>query len=341
MVKPFWSPRRFLLAAGASLLLIPVGVSVLWAYSAHRIPAQIAAWAERERQAGASVRWDALVVASFPLHLRVTLINATYGRSTRPPIYTVATPRLEGTAWIWDWGDWTLRAPEGAKVTVPPNEDRPVLDASAADVTGTVSVGRDGTSLALSATTLTSGPVQAARADVTVTLPRSPAASHLEPDGTLTIALAHLTLPADVPALGRTIDAVSARATLKGTIPAGPTPAALASWRDEGGTLEVELQRLVWGPLQAVANGTLALDQNLQPMGALNTTVIGPGAIPDALVASGSMRPNDGALAKLALGMLSKPGVNGTPEVTLPARVQNGNLYLGPARLMVMPRIAW
>jgi hypothetical protein len=53
------------------------------------------------------------------------------------------------------------------------------------------------------------------------------------------------------------------------------------------------------------------------------------------------MRASDGAFAKLALGMLSKPGADGTPEVTLPARVQNGNLYLGPARLMAMPRIAW
>jgi len=53
------------------------------------------------------------------------------------------------------------------------------------------------------------------------------------------------------------------------------------------------------------------------------------------------MRPNDGQLAKIALQLMSKPGANGTPEVTLPARVQNGSLYLGPARLLAMPKIAW
>jgi hypothetical protein len=340
MVKPSLSPRTLLLAAGV-LLPLPAAVSALWLYSAHRIPMEIDAWAERERQAGISVHWDALAVGGFPLRLQVSLLNATYGKSLRPPLYTVTTPRLIGTAWVWDWGDWSLSAPEGATLSVPASEDRLGIDASAALVTGTVSVGSGGTGIALTATTVTSGAVQAARAEARVTLPRAPATNHLDTDGTLALDVTGLTLPGDVPTLGRVIDTVSARATLKGIIPAGPTPLALAHWRDDGGTLDVELQRLAWGPLQATANGTLALDQNLQPMGALNTTVIGPGALVDAVVASGAMRASDGAFAKLALGMLSKPGADGTPEVTLPARVQNGNLYLGPARLMAMPRIAW
>lgn len=341
MVKPSLSPRTLLLAAAAVLLLLAGGVSALWIYSAHRLPSEIAAWAERERQAGATVHWDSLSVAGFPLRLQVSLVNATYGKSIRPPLYTVTTPRLDGTAWVWDWGGWTLNAPDGATLSVPANEDRLGMDASAAAVTGTVSVGSAGTAIALSATTVTSGAFQAARAEARVTLPRAAAASHLESDGTLALDVARLTLPGDVKTLGRVIDTVSARATLKGTIPAGPTQTALAHWRDDGGTLDVELSRLIWGPLQAVASGTVALDQNLQPMGALKTTVIGPGALIDAIVASGALRPNDGAFAKIALGLLSKPGANGTPEVTLPARVQNGNLYLGPARLMAMPRIAW
>ncbi len=224
---------------------------------------------------------------------------------------------------------------------MPASEDRLAIDAAAAGVSGRVSVGSSGTAIALTATTVTSGAVQALRVEARVTVPRLPATNHLDTDGTLALDVTGLTLPGAIPTLGRVVDTVSARATLKGMIPSGPTPLALAHWRDDGGTLDLELQHLVWGPLQAVANGTLALDQNLQPVGALNATVIGPGALVDAVVASGAMRPNDGAFAKIALGMLSKPGANGTPEVTLPARMQNGNLYLGPARLMAMPRIAW
>jgi len=341
MIKAPMSPRRLLLVLLALLVLAAGGVSALWLWSARRIPDEIAAWAARERQAGASVAWQGLSVSGFPLRLRVSLTEASYGRSAGAPIYAVTAPRLDGSAWVWNWGSWALRAPEGARLTLPASDLRPALDAAAADVTGAVSITRDGTNLALTASTVTGNGFQAARAETHLILPAAPAGNHLESDGTLALDVTQLSLPAEVPALGRVIEAVSARATLKGAIPAGPTPQALARWRDEGGTLQVQLTRLVWGPLQANADGTIALDAQLQPEGALNTTIVGPGAIPDAMVASGAMRPNDGQLAKIALQLMSKPGANGTPEVTLPARVQNGSLYLGPARLLAMPKIAW
>ncbi|HTZ79149.1 MAG TPA: DUF2125 domain-containing protein [Stellaceae bacterium] len=341
MVKTLPSSRRLLLVAVALLLLAGGGMSALWFWSAHRIPAEIAAWAQRERQAGASVNWQSLSVGGFPLRLRVSLAGVTYGRSAGPPLYTATAPRLDGSAWIWNWGRWTISAPEGAALAVPASDLRPALDARAADVTGAVTVSGDGTDLAFTATGVAGSGFEAATTAVHLVLPAAPAGNHLESDGTLAVDVLHLSLPAEVPALGRVIDEVSARATLKGVIPAGPTPEALARWRDDGGTLELQLTRLVWGPLQANADGTLALDQQLQPEGAMRATIVGPGAIPDAMVASGAMRPNDGQLAKIALGLMSKPGANGTPQVTLPARVQNGNLYLGPARLLAMPRIAW
>jgi len=91
MVKPSLSPRTLLLARRRPAAL-PAAVSALWLYSAHRIPMEIDAWAERERQAGISVHWDALAVGGFPLRLQVSLLNATYGKSLRPPLYTVTTP---------------------------------------------------------------------------------------------------------------------------------------------------------------------------------------------------------------------------------------------------------
>ena len=69
--------------------------------------------------------------------------------------------------------------------------------------------------------------------------------------------------------LGPRIASLEMDGALNGPVPVGRTLAEqAAAWRDGGGSLEVRHLALVWGPLDLTASATLALDDQLQPMGA-------------------------------------------------------------------------
>jgi len=135
-------------------------------------------------------------------------------------------------------------------------------------------------------------------------------------------------------------------ATLMGAVPptppGGSPPEALARWRDDGGTVEIQRLALGWGPLSVTADGTLALDEGLQPQAALSAHVTGYGETVDALLRAGMVKPRAAFIAKLALGAMAKtPANGGPPEIAVPVTIQDGKLYVGPAALLVMPRIDW
>jgi hypothetical protein len=53
------------------------------------------------------------------------------------------------------------------------------------------------------------------------------------------------------------------------------------------------------------------------------------------------MTPEQAALVQIALTALARPGPDGKPQITAPFTIQNGKMYLGPARLGTAPRIVW
>jgi hypothetical protein len=129
---------------------------------------------------------------------------------------------------------------------------------------------------------------------------------------------------------GPTIGRIEVEAQLKGVLD-GPSPVeAAAAWRDAGGTLEIRRFVLVWGDLEVETAGTLALDQEMRPIGALTARIRGQEAVIDLAVDEGQMAPGAGTMAKAALGALaaSSGGV-----LAVPVRLQDGALYLGPARV--------
>jgi hypothetical protein len=145
-----------------------------------------------------------------------------------------------------------------------------------------------------------------------------------------------------VPGFGNTLSGFSFAAQMKGALPPGPLVPALAHWRDDGGTIELQSVRLRWGSLLVDASGTLALDKTLQPEGAFSTVITGQDAAVDVAVRTGALKPSDAGAAKAVLGLLARPqGNNGDKAITLPMTIQNQQLYLGPAKLATIPPIPW
>jgi hypothetical protein len=178
-------------------------------------------------------------------------------------------------------------------------------------------------------------------AEAWITLPAKSPAKDTDPSFGLALDMRQVGVAAPPVNFGKTIDELAFGATVKGSLPSGPLAQAAAAWRDAGGTIEVDNLRLDWSGLGIRANGTFALDRKLQPIAAFSGGIEGFGTIFDALVAADRMTPEQASLIMIALNTLAKPGADGKPQITVPFTIENGKMYLGPARLGAVPRIEW
>ena len=128
---------------------------------------------------------------------------------------------------------------------------------------------------------------------------------------------------------------------IKGPLPPAPLPAALAAWSSNGGHVELTQFSATWEAATTVSgDGTLALDQKLQPVGAFSAVVRGYNEAIDAAVTRGVMTPAQGAAVKLWLGARAEKDEHGS-KVKLPLTIQDGFVSMGPIKLAQVPRIAW
>ena len=142
--------------------------------------------------------------------------------------------------------------------------------------------------------------------------------------------------------LGHRISQLVTELKIIGSVPELKTLEDLQQWRDDGGTVEFDILETKYGPLHMRANGTLALDEAMQPMGAITAKIKGFFATIDALRGARLIRSSDAAMAKMVLGALSKrsPG-GGQPTISLPLSVQNSQLQAGLVSMMKIPPIDW
>jgi len=116
----------------------------------------------------------------------------------------------------------------------------------------------------------------------------------------------------------------------------------IAQWRDAGGTLELTRMQFGYGPLIVQGNGTMALDGDLQLVGAFSARIQGFFQTVDRLRNAGVVRGPDASMAKVVLGMLSKqPKNGGRATISLPLTLQEGGFFAGPVRLANLPKIDW
>ncbi len=143
--------------------------------------------------------------------------------------------------------------------------------------------------------------------------------------------------------LGTRIERAAAHVRLRGDLdPAFVSADRLAQWRDAGGTLDIEQLQLHWGPLRIAGEGTLALDAALQPEGSFTARIAGLDKLIDVLEARGQVRPQQAAIARIALAVLTRaPADGGPPEARVPVTVQNRVLSIGPVPLLNLEPIDW
>ena len=337
--------RLRLLVIYATLLVVAGAYTAYWFVVARRIEAGVVDWAQARPADKIEVSWQKLEVSGFPAAFRVGFGAAALrdGSITPPPEFHI--PSLSGTARPWDLADWQLAAPDGFTGDLAPTGARAAASLAVHTADGVASIEGDGgwkLWLAMQGITLEAGSrVQISSAQTTIIVPPGLPRGGGEAGVALAVDASRIKLPGGVGPLGDTIDELDFGATVKGNFPSGKLADAAAAWRDAGGRVELDHLRLSWGSLSANATGTIALDQDLQPIGGFSGAVQGYDQILTALVQNGQMRAADAGLARIALTMLAKAGPDGKPEIKTAFTIQNGQMFLGPAKLGKAPRLTW
>jgi hypothetical protein len=336
---------RFGLAFFVLLLLLFGAYSAYWRITAGQLGDGVAAWAQNMRAQRIDASWRKLRIGGYPFSFRVALTDAELSDGALTPSPRLRAPRLSGSARPWNLRRWRLDAADGLVAEIAGFAGGTPIALSARRARGSVAVGSNGGSkLELDLDDLALGaaaPLSASSAQLRIAWPAQPARTYNEPDLSLSMSLHQTKLPVVVEPLGATIADLDVAVTIKGPMPAGPLPQVAAAWRDAGGTIELDALSFHWGALSASATGTLALDENLQPVGGFSGAIEGYDQIIAALVADGSLKADQAGIARLALTMLAKAGPDGRPEIATSFTIQNGKMYLGPAKLGKAPHIDW
>ena len=328
----------------AVLLILAGGYTGFWFIAAGKIEQGVGEWAEAARAQKIAASWRGLRVAGFPFAFRLELSDAALRDEAINPPADIRLPLLFASAHPWNFGVWHLAAPQGLSAVAGP-EAKPAATVSARAAEGTVSAAPEGGAtiwLSLDAPRFEAGePVGARRADLWLILPARAPATHHDSNIALAADLHDAKLPQAPNPFRNLLDELALGVTLKGSIPSGPPRQAATGWRDEGGTAEIDNFTLRWGTLAVSGSGTLALDSDLQPIGAFSGAVEGYDELMNALVTAGRMKASDARLARIGLAMLAKAGPSGRPAITASFMIQNGEMFLGPAKLGPAPKIPW
>ncbi len=323
------------------MALPPAAYALWWWQAARTVENGVRAWIEEQRASGALVEHGALSVDGFPFSLRAALDAphlATRGAEWRGE-------RLVAEAAPWNVTEVAISLPGEQRLTLV-QAGQPPLDVTARGggsgqaVWTLAGVER----LRLSFTDLTAQaadvPLPIASLDLNATQPGEPPSERTGTGLTVGVTANGLTLPDSAPpALGREVRRAEFSARVLGR-PPRPEPVSLSAWSRDGGTVEVDRLSLDWGPLAVAITGTLGLDGDLQPQAALTADIRGGAAALTAM--KPMMRPNDAAMARTVLAMLSRPtGPGGESVLSAPVTVQNRTLFLGPLKVAALPRMVW
>lgn len=335
---------RLSLLAIVLLVAVAGAYAAFWLIAAGRIEDGLGRWAQSLRAHDLDLSWRAVRVGGFPFAFRLELRDATLRDVAPARPGEVRAPLLSAVASPWNFRVWRLAAPQGlGAASEPGGQHAAKMTARMAE--GAIAVANDGGAtlwLGVSNPAADAGVHVAAReAYLWLILPSHPPQAHSEPALGLALDVRDLALPFVLAPLRNPVDEIGFGITVMGRVPDAPLRQAAISWRDAGGTVELDHFGLRWGTLAVRASGTVALDSELQPEGAFSGAIEGYPELMTALVAGGRMRRDEAGIAGLALALFAKTGPDGRPEISTSLTIQDGQIFLGPARLGPAPRIAW
>ena len=337
--------RNRILATIAVAIALLGGYAGYWFIVAARLETGLDDWIAAQKQAGLTIEAERTPVTGFPFAFHATF---------RHPRVSGA---IDGQAFAWQGADVEARvSPLNLHAIALISPGRHVVDLGAGPVildasslAAALGIGGNGllSSVAVywadAKLTLPDRRTVATSAG-TVTLTAPPAAPKTEKD-----PLLHFTLEAadlDLPEGTRLLTAdplkdIHVAGTVKGPMPAAPLRAALTSWRDAGGTVDLSRFTASQATLTLGGTATIALDQDLQPVIAADLKARGLAPTIDLLVELHRLQPEDALKMKLFVKGAERDAPDGGKEVATGLTLQDGYLSWGPFKLAKIPPIQW
>lgn len=351
--------RKYLIFLSVLLLLALAWLGG-WFWMADRLRADIGAFVETQKSNGMTITWENLEISGFPIRFDTEFLApaARLDSVDRTVIWagadTTIRPFIEGP------GAVSFRAPGQHRVELR----EPALDlfiqSQSDELTGRLGFDSNGQIHALRGLAVPfdlqiNGQERVGIARAAFDFERQPetgAADAIHPDPVADslavvldqIDLSDLAIDNDIAkTLGTEITQFAGKLSLRGLLDTGAiSPDTLARWRDAGGTLEIESLALIWGPLRLAGDGTLALDNDLQPVGAFSARISGLDTLIDLLEERGQMRKQQAAMARIAIAVLTRtPANGGPPEARVPVTIQDRVISIGPVPLLQLDPIVW
>lgn len=338
------SLRRLFVIAAALALLIGLW-SAGWFFAADQARKRMAAWTAAQQAAGNIVTYDTLEIGGFPFRVVVAIEAPAYGT----PAY-----RWQGTSLSLVFQPWNLRRfgfhttgahrldiATGSKIETVHVTLEQADGSGSLDAAGNVSTFES--EFRTLSIAVEQGPVYGFnKLRIEGRVPADPIP---RPDATsleLAFAADQIALPADQAILGPQIERAAGTIAFNGHLPAQPLIPALTTWRDAGGAIDFAQASLRWGPLSVDGDGTVALDNALQPLAASSLQVSGFNETLDKLAVAGVIRSDAAGATKFALGLIAKsPAGGGPPVASVPVSIQSQQVFVGPIVVSQLRPIRW
>lgn len=339
----FWLFALFL----AAVLL----ATASWFVGADMVRDRIAAMARGAAAGGGSFATSSVKVTGFPFSFDAEISGFRVTGRTSRGLWEWQAKRVKARLTPWRTGKITFDLAGNHKLRFHLGRQPLDLDITAESAPGEFIAAHDGSPRIFKVTgqhlvireTATGQRVDAEKGFVQVFRYLKPRTAATDTSAGVSFDFSGLTLPkAADKLLGRKLAHLKCDLQVLGDLPLPLERPRLAHWRREGGTLEIKNLDLAWGPAKLSGNGTLGLDDGLQPEAALAAHITGHQKTVDALVAAGIVRQNVAQGVKLVLDMMARRTGPGTePEIRLPLSIQGRVIYVGPARLLRLPQIRW
>ncbi len=318
-----------------------------WWLTAREFKTRINGFIASEQAKGARIAPATVKVRGYPFSFRIKFEGASLGW---PSGFGFTGENVKIRAWPWSLRHIGVVTTGGFSFILPPGDSRPVVTIAGETLRGNMAfrdsavpvslkMTADGISASEAAQDGKPGPeVTVATVELTESRPEMMPASDMDVAYDASVRLLDLSgRSLESNPLGGTIQEVLIHAKLLGIPPATTDSAGLRAWRDSGGTIDAPDLALRWGALTLTGNGTVALDNEMQPEGAFTAHLSGFEQAIDALTAAGWVKMGPGSIAKIALGISAHPSPDGKPTVDTPLTIQNRRLSIGPAKLTEIP----
>ena len=344
--------RKGWILVGLLLVAIPAADAIWWRIAIGRVETGFNAWAARARSAGWTVTNGRMTPHGWPWTATVEIADvaisggadyAPSGLSWHAPNVSLRVPLMRPTSLdIEATGEQRIRIGSLPETVLTASHLLAVYSIVAAEQARGLEFLADRPQWRAVGDTDSANALTATRVRVQLQIPGDAQAN--DAGTAFALSAEEISLPSAIRwPLGRSVAALAADGVVAGRIPRiqAPVPWATA-WRDGGGSVQLQRVSADWGPLHVSGSATLALDDQLQPMGAGISHLAGYGATLDALAAGGTLSRSAATAAKAVLSLLANaPADDEAADVEVPLTLQYRTLSMRQVPLVRLPEIDW